>query len=149
MSEQQNNLAINQQDKFTRRIVHNAALASNNVSSEKFDLENAKSKCAQGLSALDVQGGLQSMLAAQMLSIHQLQQTSMIYANATDNMESKQYYTNTAIKLANCFVQQANVLARLQGMGQKITVERVDVHNGGKAVVGNIRMGGVGDARKI
>jgi len=79
------------------------------------------------------------MLAAQMYSIHELQQKIMIYANATDNLELQKYYTNSAIKLANCFVQQANILAKLQGVGgQKIIVERVDVHQGGQAVVGNI-----------
>lgn len=64
----------------------------------------------------------------------------MIYANATDELELKKYYTNAAIKLANCFTQQANILAKLQGIGgQKIIVERVDVHQGGQAVVGNIQ----------
>lgn len=59
------------------------------------------------------------MLAAQMYSIHELQQKTMIYANATDNLELQKYYTNSAIKLANCFVQQANILAKLQCVGGK------------------------------
>lgn len=146
MSEQQSNLAIDQQDKFTRNIIHEAALATSNISSDKFDLKKAKSLCADGMSALGAQNGLESMLAAQMLSIHQLQQRSMVYANASDNVELKTYYTNTAIKLANCFVQQTNMLAKLRGVGgQKIIVERVDVHQGGQAVVGNIHgsMGGI------
>jgi hypothetical protein len=140
MSEQQSNLVIDQQDKFTRNIIHDAALASNNISNDNFDLKKAKSLCADGISALGAQNGLESMLAAQMLSIHQLQQRSMAYANASDNMEIKTYYTNSAIKLANCFVQQANMLAKLRGVGgQKIIVERVDVHQGGQAIVGNIQ----------
>jgi hypothetical protein len=115
-------------------------LACSNISSEKFDLDKSKSLCAEGISALGAQNGLESMLAAQMLSVHQLQQRSMIYANASDNLELKTYYSNTAIKLANCFVQQANMLAKLRGVGgQKIIVERVDVHQGGQAVVGNIQ----------
>ena len=45
-------------------------------------------------------------------------------------------------RLANCFVQQANMLTKLQGIaGQKITVERVVVNQGGQAVVGNIQGG--------
>ena len=35
-----------------------------------------------GIAALGAQNGLESMLAAWMLSIHQLQQRSMAYANA-------------------------------------------------------------------
>lgn len=140
MSESQNNLVLEQQDKFTRNIIHEATLASNNISSEKFDLKKAKSLCAEGITALGAQNGLESMLAAQMLSVHQLQQRSMAYANVSDSLGLKTYYTNAAIKLANCFVQQANMLAKLRGVGgQKIIVERVDVHQGGQAVVGNIQ----------
>jgi len=79
---------------------------------------------------------------------HQLQQRSMVYANGSDNFELKTYYTNAAVKLANCFVQQANMLAKLRGVGgQKIIVERVDVHQGGQAVVGNIQ-GSMGSVDK-
>ncbi|HAU1248556.1 TPA: hypothetical protein F8R87_01860 [Legionella pneumophila] len=139
MSEQQSNLVPSQQDKFSRNIIHEAALASTNISSGKFDLKKAKSLCAEGISALGAQNGLESMLAAQMLSIHHLQQRSMIYANASDNLELKTYYTNTAIKLANTFVQQTNLLAKLQGLGgQKIIVERVNISNGGQAVIGTV-----------
>jgi len=98
---------------------------------------------------MGVNDGLQAMLAAQMLSIHELQQRTMAYANASDNLELKRYCTNTTVKLANCFVQQANILAKLQGIGgQKIIVERVDVHQGGQAVVGNIQ-GSMGNKDKI
>lgn len=46
---------------------------------------------------------------------------------------------NSAVKLANCFTQQAALLAKLQGVGgQKIVVEHVEVHQCGQAVVGNI-----------
>ena len=140
MTEQKSNLAIKQQDKFSRNIIHNGALASNDISNAKFDLKEAKSLCAEGISALGAQNGLESMLAAQMLSVHQLQQRSMVYANAADDLELKKYYTNATIKLANCFTQQASMLAKLRGVGtQKIIVERVDVHQGGQAIVGNVQ----------
>ena len=127
---------------FNKYIIDENAIATNKITAEKFDMDKAKQKSSNALVALDVNGGLQSMLAAQMLSIHELQQRTMTYANAIDNMELKKYYTNTAIKLANCFVQQANMLAKLQGVGgQKIIIERVDVHQGGQAIVGNIQGG--------
>ena len=45
-------------------------------------------------------------------------------------------------------MQQANTLAKLQGVGgQKIIIERVDVHQGGQAIVGNIQ-GGMGGKDK-
>ncbi len=132
-------------DKFNRHIIAENALATNDIKSGKFDLDKAKKKSGDAMVALGVDGGLQSMLAAQMLSIHELQQRTMTYANASDSLGLKTYYTNTAVKLANCFVQQANIFAKLQGVGgQKIIVERVDVHQGGQAVVGNIH-GGMGN----
>ncbi|CAM4488833.1 MAG: hypothetical protein LEGION0403_FIIPPAGN_00428 [Legionella sp.] len=135
-------------EKFNQRIIHENALATNNVRSETFDMGKAKQKSVDALIALNANGGLQSMLAAQMLSIHELQQRTMTYANGVDHLELKKYYTNAAVKLSNYFVQQANVLAKLQGVGgQKIIVERVDVHQGGQAIVGNIQ-GGMGNKEK-
>ena len=135
-------LAIDLQDIFIQHLVYEAALASNNFRDDNFNLDGAKQMSVEGLTALGATNGLQAMLAAQMLSIHQLQQKSMTYANAFDDFRMKQYYTNSAIKLTNCFVQQASMLAKLQGVGgQKITVERVDVHHGGQAIVGNIQGG--------
>ncbi|RUR08565.1 hypothetical protein ELY14_11185 [Legionella septentrionalis] len=134
---------------FTRHLIHENAIATNNIKAENFNMEQAKQKSIDAMEALDATGGLQSMLSAQMLSIHELQQRTMTYANASSNLELQKYYTNTAIKLANCFTQQANILAKLQGVGgQKIIVERVDVHQGGQAVVGNIQ-GGMGKKEKI
>ncbi|WP_412754398.1 hypothetical protein [Legionella donaldsonii] len=127
-------------EKFVRHIIHENAIATNDIRSNKFDMDKAKQKSNAAMTAMNIDGGLQSMLAAQMFSIHELQQRTMIYANAADDLELKKYYTNAAIKLANCFTQQANILAKLQGVGgQKIIVERVDVHQGGQAVVGNIQ----------
>ena len=135
-------------EKFNSRIIHKNAMATNNIKPKRFDMDTAIQKSQDALIALNVNGGLQSMLAAQMLSIHELQQRAMIYANGIDHFESKKYYTNTAVKLANCFAQQANILAKLQGVGgQKIIVERVEVHQGGQAVVGNIQ-GGMGNENK-
>lgn len=118
------------------------ALSCSNIKSENFDLDTEIKKSEIALSSLNATDGLQQMLVAQMISIHRLQQMSMANANGSDHLENKQYFTNSAIKLANCFTQQANLLARLQGHGiQKIVVERVDVHQGGQAVVGNINSG--------
>lgn len=140
----QHNHCSKRHEQFTQRIVHDTTLATNDFREKNFNLEGAWEKTREGMEALNVNNGLQSMLAAQMLSIHHLQQKSMIYANAAEGIKLQQYYTNTAIKLSNCFVQQANALAKLQGLGgQKIIVERVDVHQGGQAIVGNIQGGRV------
>ncbi len=132
-------------EKFNRHIIQKNAAAISDISAHNFDINKARQISQNALAALDAKDGLQSMLAAQILSIHELQQRSMVYAHAADDLELKKYFTNATIKLANCFVQQANTLAKLQGVGgQKIIIERVDVHQGGQAIVGNIQgsMGG-------
>ena len=129
---------------FKAHLIHENIAASHNIRGATFDLEKARQLSHDAMSALGVRGGLQSMLAAQMLSIHQLQQRTMAYAHGIDNLDVQKYYTNAAVKLTNCFVQQASLLARLQGVGgQKIIVERVDVHDGGQAIVGNIQGGAI------
>ena len=130
--------------------IHKNAQACNNLLHEDFDLEAAKNKSQSNLAALDANGGLQTLLASQMLAVHKLQQNSMAMANGLSYGEAAQYYTNTAIKLSNCFVSQANLLAKLQGGGgQKIIVERVDVSHGGQAVIGTVNGGASAEKGKI
>jgi hypothetical protein len=130
--------------------IHNNAQACDNVSRDGFDLEKAKKKSQSHLTALGANEGLQALLASQMLAIHKLQQRSMAIVNGLSYSEASQYYTNTSIKLANTFVQQATLLAKLQGgIGQKIIVERVDISHGGQAVIGNVNGGRIADKAKI
>jgi hypothetical protein len=128
---------------FSKKLARLGALASDCFADPNFDISGAEEEMRQGFTAFNAQDTLQEMLVTQILSIHQLQQTSMIAANKLENMDTKKYYINTAIKLANTFVQQANLLSKLQGKGgQRIIIERVDVHQGGQAVVGNVSGGG-------
>lgn len=139
---------IKKNNSFNRHLVHENALANNKYKDKTFDLNKAEQFSQEAIAELNAHGGLQSMLAAQMLSIHKLQQKSMCYAQNIDNFKLEKHYVNSAVKLANCFVQQANLLAKLQGIvNQKITVERVEVHQGGQAIVGNIHRG-MGDKEK-
>lgn len=140
-----NNDVVRATESFYQHIIQKNATATNNFNTAKFDMNKAKQKSRDALTALGAHDALQAMLAAQMLSVHELQQLAMTYALAADDYEFKKYYTNATVKLANCFVQQASMLAKLQGTGwQKIIVERVEVHQGGQAIVANIQgsMGG-------
>ena len=134
---------------FMHEAICSTATACNNIHHKSFDIEKARQQSENELIALKVDDSLQAMLASQMLTIHKLQQTSMVLINGLPFGESSQYYTNTAIKLSNTFIQQATLLAKLQGgIGQKIVVEHVDVHQGGQAIVGNIQ-GGMSNKDKI
>ncbi|MDP3559301.1 MAG: hypothetical protein Q8R79_02990 [Legionellaceae bacterium] len=133
------------ESKFIKNMIHQNALAtSDKMRDDEFDLEQAKNKSEIGFSALHADGGLETMLASQMLGINKLQHTCMVMANNLTHSEISQYYLNSSIKLANTFVQQATLLAKLQGGGtQKIVVERVDISHGGQAVIGSINGGSV------
>lgn len=134
-----NNTADIERKKFRHRIISTHIVSSIHRHPSKTELEKAEQDAFIGLNALNPVDALQEMLVAQMLSIHQLQQQAIAFANKYTQIENIQYYTNAAIKLANCFTQQANTLGKLQGhMGHKITVEHVDVHHGGQAIVGNV-----------
>lgn len=125
--------------RFATKLHRLNAVANSNCNKDDFDIDKMEGESENALKVLQATGGLQEMLTAQMLSIHRLQQISMALAHSLESLSSTQYYLNAGIKLANCFTQQANLLSRLQGNGvQKIIVERVEVHPGGQAVVGNI-----------
>lgn len=131
---------VHKKYKYKEKILILSALSCNNYKKkDDLNVEVNVRESQNGLKALSTKEGLQDMLAAQMISIHRLQQFSIAFSNEAVSLDKKQYYVNTAIKLANTFVQQANLLSKLQGYGgQGIIVERVDVHNGGQAVVGTI-----------
>jgi hypothetical protein len=126
-------------ENFTDKVTRYNAIACSNRRGENWDRDQAISESIDNLKALNAQGGLQEMIVAQMTSIHLLQQMTVALANSSGLTDSKQYYTNSAAKLTNCFTQQATLLAKLQGVGgQKIVVEHVKVHQGRQTVVGNI-----------
>lgn len=137
--ESQGNLSKEQnhsREQFKNKILRHNALAC----SDRDELVNALAESENDIKALNAQSSLQEMLIAQMTSIHLLQQKTITLANRTGIFDTKQYLVNSSIKLANCFTQQAALLAKLQGIGgQKIVVEHVEVHHGGQAVVGNIQ----------
>ena len=102
-------------DKFLQNVIHDNILSCNNITHKDFDVEKSRRKSTMNLTALNVNGGLQTLLASQMLAVHQLQQTAMTMVNGLSYSDESHYYTNTAIKLSNTFIQQCSLLAKLQG----------------------------------
>lgn len=147
--EQEDKISV-AKNRLLEDTIRTSATACNNIRHKDFDPEKARKQNENDLIALQCEGGLQVMLAAQMMAIHKLQQTAMGLANGLTYGEISKYYTNTAIKLSNTFIQQANLLAKLQGgVGQKIIVERVNVSHGGQAVIGTVNGGRSADKVKI
>lgn len=91
------------------------------------------------LGGLAPQNTVQAMLATQMAAVHNVQLQCAVLAKHASHPDNVRSYVNMTTKLSNTFVQQATLLNKLQGKGQqKVTVEHVNVHAGGQAVVGNV-----------
>ena len=94
------------------------------------------------LMSLKPEGGMQSMLAVQMFSVHQSAMRAMSAAmNPHIGPEASERHFNRATRAMRTYAQQAEMFAKLQGRiaQQRITVERLDVNAGGQALVGSVR----------
>ena len=74
-------------------------------------------------------------LALQMVRTHNVALALLRHADANA--------VNSAAKLLRAFAQQLEALQRYRGKGQqKVTVEHVQVHSGGQAIVGTVAAAG-------
>jgi len=84
---------------------------------------------------------LESALITQMVGTHNLAMKYMGRAMISDQtIEGVNENTNRACKLMNIFMKQIEALGKYRGkmVQQKMTVEHVHVHKGGKAIVGHV-----------
>ena len=93
---------------------------------------------------------LEGMLAAQLVSCHnatmECYRRSML---SEQTFEGRQENLNQANKLSRTYATLLEALNRHRGKGQqKVTVEHVHVHSGGRAVVGVVGASGGGDDSK-
>jgi hypothetical protein len=89
--------------------------------------------------SLNPQNGVQAMLAAQMLAVHELQQHQTCSAKQAQHPQLRSQFVKDVVKLANVFLRQLQTLEKMQGKeDQKIIVEHVNVHPGAQAVVGSV-----------
>lgn len=90
------------------------------------------------------EGGVESLLAAQMVSTHNLamefSKRAMLSEQPPDAVNSN---VNRVVKLMRIFIEQTDALNKLRNKGkQTIQVQHVHVNEGGQAVVGNVQGGG-------
>ena len=109
------------------------------ISAEPKDIDTAELRVKNFMSSILTGNGLETMIATQMTAVHNLQLSAATYAKHYKSVELVKPYVNMVTKLSNTFIQQAQLLTKLQGKGQqKVTVEHVNVHEGGQAIVGNV-----------
>jgi hypothetical protein len=126
---------------FTNKITKLNILACDLSPNDELDIDKAIQESQIGLKVLGVEGGA-SRNGSRTNAIHSSATTDFnSHGYQNNQIPMKQYLTNTAIKLSNTFIQQATLLTKLQRNGEKnITVEHVDVHQGGQAIVGNVNV---------
>ncbi len=100
-------------------------------------------KTAAFLHEIAPQDGLEGMLAGQMVACHAMAMEYSRRAMMTDRTDLGESYINRASKLMRIFNSQIETLNKYRNKGQQnITVQHVNVNDGGQAVVGNINQGG-------
>lgn len=92
------------------------------------------------LQAIAPTDGLEGMLAAQMVATHEAAMECLRRAMISgQSFEGRDVNLKHGAKLMQIYTRQMDALAKHRGRGQqKITVEHVNVHAGGQAIVGNV-----------
>jgi hypothetical protein len=93
------------------------------------------------LGQIKPEGALQSMLAVQMIGVHNSAVRFLMRASEEgQTFEVTDANVHRAVRLHRVFIDQLQALASLRGQTgqQKVTVEHVHVYEGGQAIVGSI-----------
>lgn len=92
---------------------------------------------------------LEAMLAAQMAAVHNATMTAARCLAHVSTVEQLNANSSNLNKLARTFAAQLEALKKYRSTGeQKVTVQHVQVNDGGQAIVGNITTGGGGASKK-
>ncbi len=91
------------------------------------------------IKAIEPKDEVESMLAAQMATVHMATMTFAHRLDRVDNISQQDSAVNTLNKLARTFAVQMEALKRYRTGGeQRVTVHHVTVNEGGRAIVGAV-----------
>lgn len=124
--------------KFLIRQIHDAHPERNNHTAAE-----VVNQVTPLLHAIETRDELEGMLAAQMVSIHNLTMEIMKRVSIPDQtVEGVNNNINRITKLSRTFVAQLEALDRHRNKGkQKMIVEHVHINKGGQAIIGNVDRG--------
>jgi hypothetical protein len=131
-------------DDLQIHLLSSVLKAFGNVSEEK--LTDTLNIALALLNEIQPRNGIETLLATQMIHTHNLSiemmRRSAISEQTVDGVDRN---INRATKLMRIFNTQLDALQKLRGKGQqKITVEYVNVNEGGQAIVGDVSYQGGG-----
>jgi len=110
-------------------------------------LLSAANRAVALLAGIAPQDELESMLAVQMIAVHNAAMRTAKLAMLTgQTFEGKRANMNYAAKMMALFTSQMEALKKYRTGGQqKVVVEHVNVNEGGQAIVGQVNTGGGGN----
>jgi len=95
------------------------------------------------LSEFRCQDPTEALLAVHILCLSSQSLQLLAEAARMSHPDLQKSYYHLALKLSRAFESMVEAFRKYRRGGeQKITVQRVDVHNGAQAIVGNVRQGG-------
>ncbi len=121
---------------FTQAIV--AQLSQLSVKQVEVDLMTLNF-CLSVIADLEPRDQVEAMLAAQIAAVHTATMTFAKRLNHVDNIQQQDSAEKAFNKLTRSFTSQMEALRKYRNGGEpKVTVQHVNVNEGGQAVVGNI-----------
>lgn len=97
------------------------------------------------VNGIDPGDEIEAMLATQMVATNHAAMELLRRTGQTDYVNKTNVYGNLAVKFLRTFTAQLEALQRYRVKGtQKIVVERVNVGEGGQAIVGSVEQGKLG-----
>ena len=94
------------------------------------------------VSEIKPRDGVERLLAVQMAATHVALVRAGRWMASADSLAQSQAYTNSFTKLARTYTTQMEALRKHRNGGkQTVTVQHVNVEDGGKAIVGNVQTG--------
>lgn len=138
-------------DHWNNTVVNQAAQALWLSNSTTEDRDRQLSATVAAFVGIAPKEELESMMAAQMIAAHNASMECYRRAMLGEQtFEGRRENLNQANKLSRTWATMLDALNKHRGKGQqKVTVEHVNVHAGGQAVVGNVERPGGGDQSKI
>jgi len=101
------------------------------------------------IKAMQPRDDMEALLLAQMAATHNLTMTFARRLNHVDNIKQQDSASNAYNKLARTFAAQMQTLKQYRSNGQQVVVKRVDVREGGQAIVGTVNNSSPGGGADI
>lgn len=112
------------------------------------DLQENIAEVHAVLRSIGPQDKLEGVLAVQMTAVHNLAMDLLLRASRAESPEVVEASVNRAYKLLRTFTSQMEALNRHRGKISQMVVGNVNIHDGGKAVVGPVNHSGPGKDRE-